>query len=182
MSFHQADRSTDTGREAVPEINLFGVIFVVVVNAILISCDRWRRLAGRGKRRHWNTGWVPRQLVAIAVGTNIVGLGATGAVPTVEVTGRLVDAACYKLTQSNVGLDHAMPGRLEQNCAVECVRAGMPAGLLLPNGTLYVLTGPPAHNNVDLLADLGRQVTVTGAIAEDISPTISATTLTLAAH
>ena len=75
-----------------------------------------------------------------------------------SITGEIVDTGCY--------LGHASRGAGHADCASQCIRGGMPMGLLTNRGTLYLITmnhdNPDAYNKLKAMA--GKKVTVSGAI------------------
>jgi len=64
---------------------------------------------------------------------------AEAAAKSVTVSGEVVDMGCY--------LGHGAMGEKHKECAVTCVAAGMPIGLLTDKSTLYLLL--PPHDNKD---------------------------------
>ena len=64
---------------------------------------------------------------------------AEAAAKSVTVSGEIVDMACY--------MGHGAMGEKHKECAVTCVAAGSPMGLLTDKGVLYVLL--PPHDNKD---------------------------------
>ncbi len=78
----------------------------------------------------------------------------------VKVTGEIIDTYCYSLMGAK--------GESHRQCAIDCVKAGIPAGIL-EDGTnkVYVLlpnkdkTGLPK----EVLEKMARKVTITGKVA-----------------
>jgi len=107
-----------------------------------------------------------RQLLAgFLASVAAAAFGAPEAVATQSITGRLVDAACYELDKSNIGTDHRMPQGDTKNCAVACVKTGLPVGLLTSDGRVYIVTGALAgDNNAKLLRYMSQTVTLTGNV------------------
>jgi len=64
---------------------------------------------------------------------------AEAAAKSVTASGEIVDMSCY--------MAHAAMGEKHKECAVTCVAAGSPIGLLTDKGVLYVLV--PPHDNKD---------------------------------
>jgi len=64
---------------------------------------------------------------------------AEAAAKPTTVTGEIVDMSCY--------MAHAAMGEKHKECAVTCVAAGSPIGLVTDKGVLYVLV--PPHDNKD---------------------------------
>lgn len=120
-------------------------------------------------------------LVALIVGTSVVSSRAPSSAKAQTITGRLVDAVCYKLHKSNITVDHKLPQGNEKNCAIECARTGFPVALLTSEGKLYIVTGALAEsNNAALISHMGHEVTLTGDVIEDVSAmTIGATHLSV---
>jgi hypothetical protein len=120
-------------------------------------------------------------LVALIVGTSVVSPRALSSARAQTFSGRLVDAACYKMDHSNITVDHKMPQGNERNCAIDCARTGFPVALLTPAGKLYVVTGDlTANNNAALISHMGDAVTLTGDVTEGIGAlTIGATHLSV---
>ena len=87
-------------------------------------------------------------------------MGAEKAAEPVTVTGELIDTYCYSLMGAK--------GESHRQCAIDCVKAGIPAGIL-QDGTnkVYVLlpnkdkTGLPK----EILEKMARKVTITGKVA-----------------
>ena len=87
-------------------------------------------------------------------------MGAEKAAEPVTVTGELIDTYCYSLMGAK--------GESHRQCAIDCVKAGIPAGIL-QDGTnkVYVLlpnkdkTGLPK----EVLEKMARKVTITGKVA-----------------
>ena len=76
------------------------------------------------------------------------------------ITGEVVDLGCY--------LAHEGRGAKHMDCAIKCINAGMPIGLLTSDGKLYLLTMD--HDNPDPYNDLksmaAKTVAVTGEVLE----------------
>ncbi len=119
-------------------------------------------------------------LVGLIVGTCVMSLPPASFAATQTITGRLVDAACYKMDKSNITVDHHMPQGDEKNCAIECTRTGEPVALVARDGTLYIVTGALAANeNAALLRYMGQEVTLIGDVARGVGTMmIAATRLT----
>ena len=81
---------------------------------------------------------------------------AEAAAKPMTVSGEIVDMSCY--------MAHAAMGEKHKECAVTCVAAGSPIGLLTDKGVLYVLV--PPHDNKDGYNEAkklaGDKVEVTG--------------------
>jgi len=72
------------------------------------------------------------------------------------LTGEIVDTGCY--------MAHEAHGEKHVSCATKCINNGMPMGLLMSDGTLYLLT--MSHDNADPYNSMkkmaGKTVKVTG--------------------
>jgi hypothetical protein len=77
----------------------------------------------------------------------------------VDVTGELVDLACYtKDKAKNVGAAH-------QECAVTCAKKGMTAAVVTDAGEVYEISGALADNNNARLARfMGQKVALQGSL------------------
>ena len=75
------------------------------------------------------------------------------------LTGEVVDLSCY-LGHGGQGKDHA-------KCAKQCLKKGLPVGLLTEKGEAYLAVGPN-HGKVDpkLIERASETVTVVGKITE----------------
>jgi hypothetical protein len=109
-----------------------------------------------------------RQLLAgLIAGAAVMALWAPASAAKRTITGQLVDAACYKFDRANTGTDHKLAQGDEKNCAVKCVRTGLPVGLLTSDGTVYVVTGAlAADDSAKLVPFLKHTVTLTGEATE----------------
>jgi type 1 fimbria pilin len=79
---------------------------------------------------------------------------------TVTVKGEVIDTYCYSLMGAK--------GESHRQCAIDCFKAGIPAGLL-ENGTNKVYVLLPNKDKTSLpqraiLEKMGRQATITGKI------------------
>jgi hypothetical protein len=92
----------------------------------------------------------------------------------VDVTGELVDLACYTKDQAkNVGAEH-------RDCAMTCAKMGMTVALVTANGEVYRVAGELAKDrNARLVRHMGHKVAVQGSlgIAADGAKTIEGTTI-----
>jgi len=98
-----------------------------------------------------------RVLVSFLMILSIVSL--VYAAETVTVKGELIDTYCYALMGAK--------GESHRQCAIDCIKAGIPAGLLEEGtGKVYVLlpnkdkTGLPKG----VIDKMGRTVSITGKI------------------
>jgi len=125
---------------------------------------------------------VQQPLAGMLLGVSLAAFLAPGSSIAQTITGRLVDAACYELDKANVGADHNMPQGVERDCAVACVKSGLPVALLTSDGKVYIVTGAlVADNNAKLVPYLGHRVTLTGHLSSGIGPILmmEATDLTI---
>ncbi len=79
---------------------------------------------------------------------------------TVTVKGEIIDTYCYALMGAK--------GESHRQCAIDCFKAGIPAGLL-ENGTNKVFVLLPNKDKTslpqkDILEKMGRQATITGKV------------------
>ena len=79
---------------------------------------------------------------------------------TVTVKGEVIDTYCYALMGAK--------GESHRQCAIDCFKAGIPAGLL-ENGTNKVFVLLPNKDKTSLpqsaiLEKMGRQATITGKV------------------
>jgi hypothetical protein len=75
-----------------------------------------------------------------------------------EVTGELVDQACYMKDKTNVGAAH-------QECAVTCAKKGQTVALAADTGEVYVVAGTMTNNNnARLVSHMGHKVVMVGSL------------------
>jgi len=75
-----------------------------------------------------------------------------------EVTGELVDQACYMKDKTNVGATH-------QECAVTCAKKGQTVALVTDTGEVVVVAGNmTANNNARLVPHMGHKVVMVGSL------------------
>ena len=73
------------------------------------------------------------------------------------VTGEVVDLACY--------LDHGAKGEKHQKCAANCIKAGLPVGVLTDDGKVYLVVGTHHKPANDQLVDFAaKKVTIEGKV------------------
>jgi hypothetical protein len=82
------------------------------------------------------------------------------AVETMTVKGEVIDTYCYALMGAK--------GESHRQCAIDCFKAGIPAGLL-ENGTNKVFVLLPNKDKTSLpqsaiIEKMGRQATITGKV------------------
>ena len=100
-------------------------------------------------------------LIALLLGLSINMLQASakkGQKGPVEVTGEIVDLACY--------IDHAAKGAGHKKCAQKCIKKGLPVGILSKSGDLYLLIGDHEPINDKLVKYAAETVTVSGKLTE----------------
>jgi len=79
-----------------------------------------------------------------------------------DVSGQLIDLACYAQDKENTGNHHKNRGVI---CAQACAREGFAVGLLTQDGLLYRVTGDLAANyNAKLVPHMTHIVTLTGDV------------------
>ena len=75
-----------------------------------------------------------------------------------EVTGELVDQACYMKDKTNVGAAH-------QECAVTCAKKGQTVALVTDTGEVYVVAGNMTkNNNARLVPHMSHKVVMVGSL------------------
>ena len=101
-----------------------------------------------------------RRMMILSVWVSLMMLtGSVYAAETVKIKGEIIDTYCYGLMGAK--------GESHRQCAIDCVKAGIPAGLL-EDGTnkVYVLlpnkdkTGLPK----EVIDKMAQKVTVTGKV------------------
>jgi hypothetical protein len=75
----------------------------------------------------------------------------------VTIQGEVVDMACW-LEEGKMGPDHA-------KCAASCVKGGTPAGIVTPDGTVYLVV-PHGAEGKHALSHVGKRVEIKGVIHE----------------
>ncbi len=99
---------------------------------------------------------------SVAIGILSILLGTVFAVPAladgdeVTVRGEILDMACY--------LGHGATGEEHAPCALKCVKAGQPMGLLASDGKVYLLVA--SHHDATAFEQAkelaGKQVELSG--------------------
>jgi hypothetical protein len=89
--------------------------------------------------------WTPTTLEAAATDANKQVLAEA---KPLTVTGEVVDVSCYTQLGKR--------GEGHKACGAKCVANGSPAGLLTPDGTLYLLMPEPHHPRRDGQASLAK--------------------------
>ncbi len=101
-----------------------------------------------------------RKMMIFGIGMSLLLLaGSVHAADTVSVKGEIIDTYCYSLMGAK--------GESHKQCAIDCIKAGIPAGLL-EDGTnkVYVLlpnkdkTGLPK----EVIDKMAQKVTITGKV------------------
>ena len=100
-----------------------------------------------------------RTILTIAIGLLIVFSSLVYAAESVKVKGEIIDTYCYGLMGAK--------GESHRQCAMDCIKAGIPAGLLEEGtGKVYVLL--PNKDKTSLpkavMDKAGRMATVTGKV------------------
>lgn len=88
--------------------------------------------------------------------------GAKKASGDVSVTGEVIDVKCYVTgTMGGRGPEH-------EECAISCIKGGLPVGLLDAKGNIYTLVPTKGMKgaNEALLPYVAKNVTVKGKLAE----------------
>ncbi|MGZ3590975.1 MAG: hypothetical protein ACXU99_09990 [Thermodesulfobacteriota bacterium] len=105
-----------------------------------------------------------RKIVILSVLVNLFlvlsVLSPVYAAETVTVKGEVIDTYCYALMGAK--------GESHRQCAIDCFKAGIPAGLL-ENGTNKVFVLLPNKDKAplpqkEILEKMGRQASVTGKV------------------
>jgi hypothetical protein len=82
----------------------------------------------------------------------------TGVQPTTDVTGMLIDGACYLSRGAKATADHTA-------CAIACAQKGHRLALLSPGGGIYMVIGALAQdNNAKLISLINKAVVLTGTV------------------
>lgn len=99
-------------------------------------------------------------LLGLFAGLMLVSTGLLAAGDSIEVTGEILDLACYISNESH-GADHA-------DCAKRCVEAGQPMGVMAEDGTVYVLFADHGDSSAFAKAKkhAGDTVTVSGTMSD----------------
>src|SRR5438876_11513494 len=111
----------------------------------------------------------------------VIVIGAPVFAATETVTGKIVDAGCYKMDKANTGNKHNMPKGETEDCAVGCAKAGRPMALLTEDGKVYEIGGGlAADKNAKIIAHITHTVQITGEVTEkDGKKVIAADSLTM---
>src|SRR5262245_820479 len=99
-------------------------------------------------------------LIAVAV------LGTSASAYAAEVTGVLVDLACYTKDKANTTNAHKGMG---ETCAQACAKKGATVALVTEKGEVYeVMTmgGLAGENNAKLVPHMSHTVTLTGDVVD----------------
>ncbi len=95
--------------------------------------------------------------LSLFIGMMVVANGLAGAAEPVTVKGEIIDTYCY----STMGAK----GESHRQCAIDCVKAGIPAGIL-EDGTNKVYVLLPNKDKTSLpkavMDNMARKVTITG--------------------
>lgn len=102
--------------------------------------------------------------VVVTIATLVFGLGS--AASAAEITGVLVDKACYTKDKANMTNAHKGMG---ENCAQACAKKGGTVALVTEKGEVYdVMTmgGLAGESNAKLVPHMSHTVTLTGDIVD----------------
>ena len=102
--------------------------------------------------------------ITLAVAVLLLGFGASAY--AAEVTGVLVDLACYTKDKRNTTNAHA---GMSQTCAQDCASKGGTVAIVTKAGEVYEVMAMGAiagENNAKLVPHMSHTVTLTGEIAE----------------
>jgi hypothetical protein len=102
--------------------------------------------------------------LALIVAAIVLGVSAT--TYAAEVTGVLVDLACYTKNKANTTNAHEGMG---ENCAQACAKKGGTVALVTEKGEIYeVMTmgGLAGENNAKLVPHMSHTVTLTGDVMD----------------
>jgi hypothetical protein len=92
---------------------------------------------------------------------------------TTDVTGVLIDGACYLSRGAKATTDHTA-------CAIACAQKGGRLALLTPGGDVYRVIGVLTQdNNAKLIALINKAVVLTGTVGTKVSDAVTATVRTL---
>ena len=102
----------------------------------------------------------------------VFALAAAALAKTENVTGQLIDLACYAQDKGNSGTQHKNRGLI---CAQACAREGFPVGVLTTAGKVYQVTGKlAADSNARLVPHMAHIVTIAGDVSEKDGQTVIA--------
>jgi hypothetical protein len=102
--------------------------------------------------------------VSITIAAIVFGLGASAS--AAEITGVLVDKACYTKDKANTTNAHKDMG---ESCAQACAKKGAPVALVTEKGEVYdVMTmgSLAGENNAKLVPHMSHTVTLTGDVVD----------------
>jgi hypothetical protein len=103
-------------------------------------------------------------LSAIVVAVLVLSSGAP--LLAAEVTGVLVDLACYTKDKANTTNAHKGMG---ETCAQACAKKGAPVALVTEKGEVYeimTMGGLAGENNAKLVPHMSHTVTLTGDVTD----------------
>ncbi len=98
-------------------------------------------------------------ILAIAIGLLVLFTGYAYAAEAVKIKGEVIDTYCYGLMGAK--------GESHRQCAMDCLKAGIPAGLLEEGtGKVYVLLPNKDKSGLPkaVIDKAGRTVTITGKV------------------
>jgi hypothetical protein len=122
--------------------------------------------------KRWMIGSLATALLALAVPA----LAA-------DVTGILVDTACYNFNKANTTMAHK---GMTDTCAADCAKKGNKLAVVTKDGEMYEITGTlTADNNAKLVAHMTHNIVLTGKVTKGATgkpSQIDATALKMAAQ
>jgi hypothetical protein len=98
-------------------------------------------------------------LVVVMMGLGVAAFAA-------DVTGVLVDEACYTKDKTNTGMAHK---GMSETCATDCAKKGNQVAIVTKDGAVYEVMAMGAlagENNAKLVPHMSHTVTLTGDIMD----------------
>jgi hypothetical protein len=81
-----------------------------------------------------------------------------------DVTGILVDTACYNFNKANTTMAHK---GMTDTCAADCAKKGNKLAVVTKDGEMYEITGElTADNNAKLVAHMTHNIVLTGKVTK----------------
>ena len=81
-----------------------------------------------------------------------------------DVTGILVDTACYNFNKANTTMAHK---GMTDTCAADCAKKGNKLAVVTKEGEMYEITGAlTADNNAKLVAHMTHNIVLTGKVTK----------------
>jgi hypothetical protein len=109
-------------------------------------------------------GEEPMKKISILIAVAVLGISASAY--AAEVTGVLVDLACYTKDKANTTNAHKGMG---ETCAQACAKKGATVALVTEKGEVYeimAMGGLAGENNAKLVPHMSHTVTLTGDVVE----------------